>query len=481
MGVDYEQQLLDNEAEKKTAIESSNAAYDKTINDYQAEVDKQQQQLEGYQAEQTRLQNEQTDFAIEKINQQAEQAEKDYTKEQQAAYGDYKRQTDPYGANAEQMAELGLSQSGYGESSKVAMYTAYQNRVAAARASMEQAKLTFDNAIREAKLTNDINLAKIAAETLEKSLALSMESIVYLGNLELGKAASARSIEQTYYGRAQDIRDAQQAEIAKAQKESMGSGDYTILGGEVTAGATGNGEDNVHALDAFFATNGNGLSPEETNAMIVDMYQKGIITTQTVNGVTVWGIADEEKAKAYMAEHTGVTPQKGAPERTIGGDRTVDSSQYGPVPGANGYFALKDEVSKLQSELENAQLELNHYVAIAGEMDEENPAIKAKKEHVDKLREQLKTASEKLKRIEESPEYSNYKKTKEAWEAAERYLRVVKGNGESAAAISAAEEQAKEAKKAHENAEAALLQIDRSTKTVSATVLDNKNGKMTLR
>jgi len=51
MGVDYEQQLLDNEAEKKTAIESSNAAYDKTINDYQAEVDKQQQQLEGYQAE----------------------------------------------------------------------------------------------------------------------------------------------------------------------------------------------------------------------------------------------------------------------------------------------------------------------------------------------------------------------------------------------------------------------------------------------
>lgn len=232
MSVDYEQELLDNEAEKKTAIEKSNAAYDETISSYEAEVDKQQQQLEGYKAEQTRLQQEQTDFAIDKINQQREQAEKDYTKEQQAAYGDYKKQTDPYGINAEQMASLGLSQSGYNESSKVAMYTAYQNRVAAARASIEQAKLTFDNAIREAKLTNDINMAKIAQETLEKSLALSMESVVYLGNLGLQKAEAARSIDQTYYNRAQDIRNAQQ--------EAMASGGYKITGGEDDSIITGN-------------------------------------------------------------------------------------------------------------------------------------------------------------------------------------------------------------------------------------------------
>ena len=313
MGVGYEQQLLDNEAEKKTAIENSNAAYDKTINDYQNEVDKQQQQLKAYEAEQKNFQQQQTDFAIDKIEQQQEQTEKDYTKEQQAAYGDYKRQTDPYGANAEQMAELGLSQSGYSESSKVAMYTAYQNRVAAARASMEQAKLTFDNAIREAKLTNDINLAKIAAETLEKSLTLSMESIVYLGNLELEKAASARSIEQTYYGRAQDIRDAQQAEIAKAQKESMGSGDYTILGGEVTAGATGNGNktlsqvvlDNksseLHMKDgkenAGHIAGGNTVEDDKTDKEIKEILS-GIYPTGVVTDPDVW----DELVKVYGNE-----------------------------------------------------------------------------------------------------------------------------------------------------------------------------------
>lgn len=228
MGVDYEQLLKDNEAAKQGEIKQVNDAYGKTASDYQTEVDNQQQQLKDYEAEQTRLQQEQTDFAIDKINQQKEQAEKDYTKEQQAAYGDYKKQTDPYGVNAEQMAALGLSQSGYSESSNVAMYTAYQNRVAAARASIEQAKLTFENAIREAKLTNDINLAKIAQETLEKSLALNMESIIYLGNLELEKAAKLSGIEQTYYDRAQDIRDAQQAEIARAQQESM----FSITGNE---------------------------------------------------------------------------------------------------------------------------------------------------------------------------------------------------------------------------------------------------------
>lgn len=228
MGVDYEQLLKDNEAAKQGEINKVNEAYGKTASDYQAEVDKQQQQLEDYKAEQTRLQQEQTDFAIDKIEQQQEQAEKDYTKEQQAAYGDYKKQTDPYGANAEQMAAMGLSQSGYSESSNVAMYTAYQNRMAAARASIEQIKLTFENAIQEAKLTNDINLAKIAQETLEKSLALSMESIVYLGNLELEKAAKLSGIEQTYYDRAQDIRDAQAEEIKKAQQEGM----FSITGGE---------------------------------------------------------------------------------------------------------------------------------------------------------------------------------------------------------------------------------------------------------
>ena len=233
MGVDYEQQLKDNETALADELKKSNESFDTTASKYQTVVDGQMQQLEKYKEEQTRLQQEQTDFAIDQIEQKQEQAEKDYTKEQQAAYGDYKRQTDPYGVNAEQMAALGLSRSGYSESANVAMYTAYQNRVATARASFEQTKQTFENAIREAKLTNDINLAQIAADTLEKSLALAMDSVVYLGNLELEKAATARTIEQDFYGRKQDILAAQEAERAAQQQETLISeiqGLYDISG-----------------------------------------------------------------------------------------------------------------------------------------------------------------------------------------------------------------------------------------------------------
>ncbi len=346
MSVDYEQQLLDNEAEKKTAIDNSNASFDKTISDYQTAVDNQQQQLEAHKTEQIRLQKEQTDFAIEQINQQKEQAEKDYTKEQQAAYGDYKRQTDPYGANAEQMAALGLSRSGYSESSNVAMYTAYQNRVAAARASIEQAKLTFDNAIREAKLTNDINLAKIAQETLEKRLAISMESIVYLGNLEQEKAAAARSIDQTYYNRAQDIRD--------AQKEAMENGSLLI---------TGDGNADFTAIDAFF---GDGVSDET----VAEMIAEGIIVKETINGVDVYKVADEEKAKSYLAEHFGST----APE-----------NDQGTAGGQTGLLKYTDEYTLLVEEYEAYK----KYLAELREMYGSNPGNEQQKSELQKMEEKV--------------------------------------------------------------------------------------------
>lgn len=420
MGVDYEQLLKDNEAAKQGEIQKVNDAYGKTASEYQAEVDKQLQDLKDFEAEQTRLQKEQTDFAIDKINQQQEQAEKDYTKEQQAAYGDYKRQTDPYGANAEQMAAMGLSQSGYSESSKVAMYTAYQNRVAAARASIEQAKQTFENAIREAKLTNDINLAKIAQETLEKSLAISMESIVYLGNLELEKAARMSGIEQTYYDRAQDIRAEQAAEIAKAQQEGM----FSI---------TGDGNADFTAIDAFF---GDGVSDEAVAQMIAD----GIITVETVNGVDVYKVADEEKAKAYTAG------QGDAPFTASGmspaGDQVDMAVQATAQKYTDEYTLMVEEYERLKDAYLSAQRTYEtvtkwgpspeHKAALeAAENAYRNYPLRPNAEYsaIKFAAEQAKNAyykanSELLKKKNPSPsEERSVERRKEEWEALEEKLK----------------------------------------------------------
>ena len=120
------------ESDKKTALSDLEQTYAGMINNsdkyYQAQIDASKQWAD----KQTQLQQEQTDFAIEKIEQQKEQAKKDYTKEQSGAYVDWQKQSDQYGANAEQMAAQGLQNTGYSESSQVSMYNSYQNRVATA-------------------------------------------------------------------------------------------------------------------------------------------------------------------------------------------------------------------------------------------------------------------------------------------------------------------------------------------------------------
>ncbi len=192
------------EKDKKLALAESNGTIDRMVNEagqfYQEQIDASKQLAD----EQVRLQNEQTDFTIEKIEQQKEQLHDDYVKEQSAAYVDYQKQSDDYGSNAEQMADSGLAHSGYSESSKVAMYTAYQNRVAAAKASYDQAKLNYDNGIKEAKLQNSSALAEIKLQAYQMQLELGLEGFKYENSLLMEKLNRKEQIDDKYYGRFQD-------------------------------------------------------------------------------------------------------------------------------------------------------------------------------------------------------------------------------------------------------------------------------------
>lgn len=492
MGVDYEQQLKDNETALADELKKSNESFDTTASKYQTVVDGQMQQLEKNKEEQTRLQQEQMDFTIDQIEQKQEQAEKDYTKEQQAAYGDYKRQTDPYGANAEQMAALGLSRSGYSESANVATYTAYQNRVATARASFEQAKQTFDNAIREAKLTNDINLAKIAQETMEQSLALAMDSVVYLGNLELEKAATARSIKDKYYGIKQDILAAQEAERAAQQQEALISviqglydisgdtpeeetyaenrytgtgGNSAIYGGTAAAAAdtsAATGKVDFSAVDAFF---GDGVSDEAVAGMI----NAGIITAENVNGVDVYKVADEAKARAYLA---------GNSQGTSSGQTQQSKYNYSDSR-VTAYFEQEDAVEELQKEfrkaksnlalLEGKQAAASNPRANYGNVDY-SVAVVAQQEYVNELKADLDIARRKLAMMPkpvESDQYKNlnasYKNAKEEWETAKGELAKLRGSGVSKTVIAKAENKVKNAKKVMDTAYNELMSVEQYT------------------
>ena len=193
------------ESQKQAALTENNNTYDNMINQSDKYYQDQINAVKDYGKQQQEIQQANTDFAIEQINQQKDQAAKDYKKEQSGAYVDWQKQSNQYGANAEQQAAQGLNNTGYSESSQVSMYNTYQNRVATARESFNKAILNYDNAIKDARLQNNSKLAEIAFNTLQTQLELNLQGFQYKNQLILDKVAQNRSIDSEYYSRYQDV------------------------------------------------------------------------------------------------------------------------------------------------------------------------------------------------------------------------------------------------------------------------------------
>ena len=199
--------------ERFQAVETDkNAAMSEFENTYQGIIDNVDEQYAGLQDAikqnaETQKQNQQanTDFTIEKIEQQKDQTHKDYLKEQSGAYKDWQKESNQYGVNAEQMAASGLTNTGFSESSQVAMYNQYQNRVATAREVLSNAMLNYDNNIKEAMLQNNSILAEIEAEAAIKSAELALEGFQYKNNLVLEMANKKIELDNIYYDRWRDV------------------------------------------------------------------------------------------------------------------------------------------------------------------------------------------------------------------------------------------------------------------------------------
>jgi hypothetical protein len=193
------------EADKEAALSELEQTYAGMIGEsdkyYQAQIDASKQWAD----KQSQLQQENTDFAIQQIEQQKGQAQKDYTKEQSGAYVDWQKQSNQYGAKAEQQAAAGMTGTGFSESAQVSMYNTYQNRVASAREVMTRAMLQYDNDIQAARLQNNSILAEIAYQSLQQQLELSLQGFQYKNNLILEQANKKVEMDQMYYQRYQDV------------------------------------------------------------------------------------------------------------------------------------------------------------------------------------------------------------------------------------------------------------------------------------
>lgn len=204
--IDYnDERFTQVEADKNVALSEVENTYagmiDQTDGFYQSQIEASKQWAD----KQAQLQQENTDFTIEQIEQQKEQANKDYLKEQSGAYADWQKQSNQYGANAEQMAASGLANTGFSESSQVSMYNTYQNRVATARESFNQAVLNYNNGIKEAQLQNNSKLAEIHFTALQQQLEMALQGFQYKNQLIEQQANKKLEVENMYYNRYQDV------------------------------------------------------------------------------------------------------------------------------------------------------------------------------------------------------------------------------------------------------------------------------------
>jgi hypothetical protein len=217
--INYEdERFVDVKNEEAADIKESDAMYDGMINASNKFYDEQINAVKDWGNTQAQLQQEQTDFTVDKIEQQKDQAHKDYVKEQSGAYVDWQKQSNQYGANAEQMAANGLTNSGYSESSQVAMYNQYQNRVAVAKASFDKAVIDYDNMMKEAYLENSAAKAEIAFNTLQITLELGLQGFQYNNQLVLAKADAKANIKDRSYNKYQNVLNQINSENALAEQ-----------------------------------------------------------------------------------------------------------------------------------------------------------------------------------------------------------------------------------------------------------------------
>lgn len=227
MAVNYnDDRFLQLEEEKKNQLEQTNQQFDDLMNEREDLTNQQQDLINKWEQTQSSNLDQQLQFQKDLIEQQKQEAQKAYEQEAKSAYTDYRKETDAYGVSREQQVGAGMGNTGYSESSKVSMYNTYQNRLATSKQTMDKAYIEFDNAIREAQLTNDVTKAENALTALQQKLQIALEGFNYKSEQTQNKLNWQYQIGNDYYNKYQDVQNQinyenEQAEARRQWEEQM--------------------------------------------------------------------------------------------------------------------------------------------------------------------------------------------------------------------------------------------------------------------
>lgn len=146
-----------------------------------------EQQRAGYDEamrQQNDIVNKQTQMQVDSLGRQKEQIDREATQQNRAIYQDYKKNSNPFGQQAENLAGQGLGNSGYAETTQARMYNTYQNNITATLNNARQLKADVDFQINQARQTGDITLAQNALQLFNQRMQLLSQEYDMRNNRE---------------------------------------------------------------------------------------------------------------------------------------------------------------------------------------------------------------------------------------------------------------------------------------------------------
>nr|DAP29526.1 MAG TPA: hypothetical protein [Caudoviricetes sp.] len=140
--------------------------------------------LNEQQKKQNELINQQTKIQTDELNREKEKIDKDVDKTNQSLYSNWQKQTNQYGVQAEQLAQQGLANSGYAETTKTALYNTYQKNVTDTLNNARDLKSDYDFKIAQARQQGSVQQAQAAVDLYAQRLQLLTQNYELRQNRE---------------------------------------------------------------------------------------------------------------------------------------------------------------------------------------------------------------------------------------------------------------------------------------------------------
>ena len=200
-----DERLAQIEKAKLEAIENSNNTYNQMHQDNQNLLDQQTNYANEFEKTQNEALDKQLELYKQNIEQQKKTAQENYEVESRKAENDYVAYNNPYGYQAEMMASKGQLNSGISQTAQLGSYNAYQNRLATANKTMQDAFTQYDLDMNEAIVNNDVQKAQNALEKLKMILGYTQNFYDTKNTITQNQLSNSQALDQSYYGRYMDM------------------------------------------------------------------------------------------------------------------------------------------------------------------------------------------------------------------------------------------------------------------------------------